>query len=162
MSVIRKSGNALTRSLKALYLKLFRIHDSPQRIALGVALGVFCGVFPGIGPIAALGLAFICKANRAAALIGGLVTNTWISVPVFLVAARIGSVMTGSSYQAIRAEWAGLAEHFSWAALFNLSLAGIVLPLLTGYLVISLAMGIGTYAITIGILTAVKKAHNPI
>jgi len=59
-----------------LYLKLIKINDTPQKIAFGFGLGVFSGIFPGTGPLAALFLALILRANRASALLGSLLTNT--------------------------------------------------------------------------------------
>jgi uncharacterized protein (DUF2062 family) len=41
----KKEGNRLQRFFKFLYLKLFRINDSPQRIALGFGAGAFMGIF---------------------------------------------------------------------------------------------------------------------
>jgi len=83
------------RFFKVLYLKLFRIDDSPHKIALGFGLGVFLGVMPGMGLIAALAIAIIIKVNRIAALLGSILTNTWLSIPVFFLAVRTGSAVTG-------------------------------------------------------------------
>ncbi|MCG2713658.1 MAG: DUF2062 domain-containing protein [Candidatus Omnitrophica bacterium] len=63
-----------------IFAKLFKINDSAGKIALGVGLGVFAGLLPGTGPAAALLLALVFRANRAAALLGSLITNTWLSV----------------------------------------------------------------------------------
>jgi uncharacterized protein (DUF2062 family) len=59
--IMRKKtkANRIARLLKTVYLKLFRINDSPLKIALGFGLGVFVGVMPGIGPVIALLLALI-------------------------------------------------------------------------------------------------------
>ena len=51
--------NKIKRLAKLVYLKLFRINDSPLKIALGFGLGVFIGVMPGVGPVIALLLAFL-------------------------------------------------------------------------------------------------------
>ncbi|MDD5109551.1 MAG: DUF2062 domain-containing protein, partial [Candidatus Omnitrophica bacterium] len=63
-----KSG--FNKILNFLFSKLFKINDTAGKIALGVGLGVFSGLMPATGPLAALFLAFIFKANRAAALLG--------------------------------------------------------------------------------------------
>ena len=67
-----------------IFDKLFKINDSAEKIALGVGLEVFSGLMPGTGPTAALFLAFIFRANRAAALLGSMLTNTWLSVVTFI------------------------------------------------------------------------------
>lgn len=48
-----KKKNRILRLLKLIYIKLFRINDTPQKIAQGFGLGVFLGILPGTGPIAA-------------------------------------------------------------------------------------------------------------
>ena len=65
--------------LQFLFDKLFKINDTPQKIALGFGLGVFAGIFPGTGPVAAILLAYVFRANRASALFGSLFTNTWLN-----------------------------------------------------------------------------------
>jgi len=89
----------ISRFFKAVYLRLFRINDTPQKIALGLGLGVFMGVLPGTGPVAALALAFLLKVNRASALLGSVLTNTWLSIPVFLLSLRVGASFAGINYQ---------------------------------------------------------------
>lgn len=54
-----KNKSSIRESFRSIYLKLFQINDTPQRIALGVGLGVFTGIIPGAGPIAALFLAML-------------------------------------------------------------------------------------------------------
>src|SRR3989338_11447506 len=90
------------RLLKFLYLKLFKINDTPQKIALGLGLGVFAGIFPGTGPAASLFLAFIFRANRASALIGSMLTNTWLSVVTLLLAIKLGALMFGIQWEEIQ------------------------------------------------------------
>ena len=87
------------------YERLFKINDSPQKIALGLGLGVFAGILPGTGPLAALFLAFIFRANRASALLGSLATNTWISFVTFVLAIKIGSAILEVSWLDVQAGW---------------------------------------------------------
>src|SRR3989338_7559347 len=87
-------------SLKLIYDKLVKIDDSPQKVALGFGLGVFCGILPGTGPMASLALAFIFRANRAAALAGSLLTNTWLSFVIFTLSLQIGAFLTQTDWQA--------------------------------------------------------------
>jgi uncharacterized protein (DUF2062 family) len=134
-----------SRFFKFIYLKLFRINDAPQKIALGLGLGVFLGVFPGTGPVAALTLAFLLRVNRASALLGSILTNTWLSIPVFLVALKVGSLITGVDYWHLRDEWNILAKNFNLGGLFSISARKVVLPVLTGYFAVSLTIGVLAY-----------------
>lgn len=115
------------RWLKLIYLKLFRINDSPQKIAIGLGLGVFFGVMPGMGLLAALFFAFIFRVNRAAALLGSILTNTWLSIPVFVLAVKTGTLITGISYKDFGKSWLGIAS------------------VIIGYIAVSLCIGILAY-----------------
>ena len=147
----------ISRFFKWAYLKLFRINDTPQRIALGLGLGVFTGVLPGTGPFAALALAFILRVNRASALLGSILTNTWLSIPVFILSLRAGASLTGVSYKDLNRDWLLLIKEFRWDALMGLGLYKILIPILAGYALISVAMGAVTYALA---LIIVRHAKN--
>jgi len=132
--------------------KLFKINDSPQRIALGVGLGVFAGLMPGTGPVAALFLAFIFRANRAAALLGSLLTNTWLSLVTFILAVKAGSLVLGLHWQDVDRKMQGLLHDFSWAKFFKLSFLDVLLPVITGYLIIGLLLAAASYLLTLSII----------
>ena len=87
----------LKRLTRFVYAKLFAINDTPQKVAIGVGIGVFLGVFPGLGPLAALFMAFLFRVNRAGALLGSALTNTWISIHL-RHGLRLRSVVTGVNY----------------------------------------------------------------
>ena len=144
---------------KTLYIKLFKINDTPQKIALGLALGVFSGFTPGVGPLTALFLAFIFRANRASALLGTLITNTWTSFLTFILSIKIGSAIIGVSWKDVYQAWMLLIKDFHFYRLFNLSVLQIILPVGLGYLVISVLLGIATYLLTLLIL-AVRRNED--
>jgi len=152
-----KVTNKISRFFKFLYLKLIRINGSPQKIALGFGLGVFTGILPGTGPFAALFLALILRANRAAALLASIVTNTWLSLVTFVLAIKSGAVIFNISWRDLQLEWEVLLNGFKWSTLFNISIIKIVLPVLAGYLIISLGLGILTYIIALIILKTRRK-----
>ena len=145
------------RYAKLLYLKLFRINDSPQRVALGLGLGVFTGILPGIGPIAALVLAIIFRANRASAVIGSILTNTWISVLGFILSLKIGAAIMHLDWRAVKMSYVKLLTQFSWSKVFEETTFYILLPVAIGYLIFSLLVGISFYLIFLIILTLNKK-----
>lgn len=126
-----------------IYTRLFKIDDSPQRVALGFGLGVFLGIFPGTGPFAAVILSILLRLNRAAALVGCLATNTWISVIVFVLAAHLGSLLFGMNWKNVQA-----------------APLKFVLPISTGYILIGLALGALTYLVTIFILKLFKRRKD--
>lgn len=152
--------NGISRFFKIIYLKIFRINDTPQKIALGLGLGVFAGVIPGTGPIAALGLAFLLKANRASALLGSLLTNTWLSIPVFLLSLRTGALIIGLSYQDLNRDWSLLIKDFHWRALLDMGVYKILIPILAGYALIAFSIGIIAYVLTLIVVVYVRRKKS--
>ena len=143
-----------------IFSKLFKINDSAQKVALGVGLGVFAGLFPGTGPAAALFLAFIFRANRAAALLGSLLTNTWLSLVTFILAIKVGSVILKMNWQVVQQRTQGLLKNFGWAKFFKLSFLGVLLPVAVGYLVIGLVLGTLGYYLTLLIIRRNFQGNN--
>jgi len=150
VSFLRNISSAVF--FKAIYFKLFKINDNPQKIAMGVGLGVFLGIMPGTGPIAALFLAILFKVNKASALLGSVITNIWLSIPLFLLSAKIGSLVTGLKYSDIYVAWSNFLKDFHWMELFHESVYKIILPVLAGYAIVSLCAGAFAYLFTLIIL----------
>lgn len=149
--------NTFLRFFKLIYLKLFRIHDAPQKIALGFGLGVFLGILPGTGPIAALILAITFRLNRASSLLGSLITNTWISLTTFLFAIKIGSVIMGLNWQQVYNQSSIIFKNFHFKNLLSISFLKIILPILIGYFLIGICAGLIAYVI---ILIVLKRKRN--
>lgn len=128
----------IKRLTKLFYLKLFRTNDGPHKIALGFGLGAFVGAMPGIGPVVALFLAFLFRVNRASALLGSVLFNTWLSFIALLLAIKVGALVMGRNYQEIQVAWTGIFKDFKWEKLFDVSVYDVLLPIGVGYLIISL------------------------
>jgi uncharacterized protein (DUF2062 family) len=139
---------------------LFHINDTPEKIALGFGLGVFAGIMPGTGPIASLFLAFIFRANRASALIGSLITNTWLSFATFILAVKTGSWLMEISWQDVRASWDIFIKNFSWQALFKLSVLKTILPVMLGYIVVAFCLGVAAYLAALIVLRIARGKKN--
>ena len=141
-----------------VFAKLFYINDSAERIALGVGLGVFCGLIPGTGPAAALFLALIFRANRVAALLGSILTNTWLSLVTFILAIKLGSVILKAHWQEVYQKAQSLTHDFGWSKFFKLSFLQVLLPVITGYIIIGLFLGLVSYFLTLLIIR--RYAHG--
>lgn len=152
--------NLFKRFFRFLYLKLMKINDSPHRIALGLGLGVMTGILPGAGPIAALFLAFCFKVNRASALIGSLLTNTWLSLVTFILAVKLGSGIMKVNWQGMRQDWIIFWKDFHGINLLKLSFLKIFLPLIIGYLVVAFCLGFLFYLIAFAILNKIIKKER--
>lgn len=145
---------------RLLYIKLFKINDSPQRIASGLGLGVFTGIIPGTGPVAALFLAFIFRVNRASALLGSLLTNTWLSIVTFLLSVKVGSAIMDSSWQEAKEQWLLFLKDFRWLSLFKLSVLKLILPVISGYFIVAFCLGFLTYLITLAIIIKIRYENK--
>jgi len=154
------SENKYMRLLKLVYEQLFLINDSPHKIALGLGLGVLAGVIPGTGPIAALFLAFLFRANRASALLGSLLTNSWLTIVTFLLSIKVGSAIMNVNWRDIYTESLAFLKNFQWQNLFKESFSKVALPLVIGYLVISLCLALTVYLMTLVIIKRMKYAHK--
>jgi uncharacterized protein (DUF2062 family) len=148
-----KSKLSLRRLIRFIYLKLFRIHDSPQRISLGLGVGVFLGIIPGSGPIASLVVAAFLRLNRASALLGSLLTNTWLSVVTFAISVKIGALLTATNLQTLKDNWAFFMADFRWQRLLELATLKIVFPVFIGYLAVSFCIGLAVYLAALGVLS---------
>jgi len=135
----------MKKFLGRIYEKLFRINDTPQKIAQGFGLGVFLGIMPGLGPVAALFLAMAFKVNRAAALIGSLLTNGWFSLVTFVLSIKIGSAIMKIEWRQEYENFLFAVKNFHWQSLFDASVFKILLPAFIGYLVIAACAGAVVY-----------------
>lgn len=123
-------------------------------------MGVFSGIIPGAGPIVALFLAWILRANRAAALLGGLLTNTWISIAIFLLSIKIGSGILRVDWQDVYNDWLVFSKDFHWLNLFKLSVSKIILPIMVGYLLVAFCAGLAVYLVALVVITQVRYVKN--
>ncbi len=149
--------NRIVRFFKLVYLKLFRINDTPQKIAIGFGLGVFAGVLPGVGPIAALVLAFVFRVNRAAALLGSLLTNTWSSIMVMLLSIQAVAFAMGVDYHDVYQKWNDVVRSIRWSNGLQVSFFKIILPVGAGYLFVSLCAGVIAYGVPIVVMKVIKE-----
>lgn len=156
----KRWGNSIFRFFKFIYIKLFRIHDTPQRIALGLGMGVFLGILPGTGPIAAIFLALLLRLNRASALLGSLLTNTWLSIVTFLLSIKIGSGIIRVSWQDTQQNWIHFLKNFKVRDLLQLSTLKIIWPVIIGYLVVAFCLGVLVYLIALIIVTQIKHENK--
>ncbi len=156
----KKWGNRILRFFKLVYIKIFRIHDTPQRISLGLGLGVFLGILPGTGPIAAIFLALLLRVNRAASLLGSLLTNTWLSLVTFLLSIRVGSSIMGIDWHETQDNWIYFIRNFKSVDLLRLSALKIIWPVIIGYFIVSFCLGLRVYLITLPIINKLKHENK--
>lgn len=147
---------SLRKISKFIYFALVQINDTPQKIALGLGLGVFSGVLPGTGVAAALFLSFLFRANRASAIIACSLTNTWLSILTFVLAIKAGSGILGIDWHNIQQDWNYFLSRFNWLDLLKTSALKVILPVIIGYLLVGLCLGLITYSIALMVAYKIK------
>jgi uncharacterized protein (DUF2062 family) len=153
--------NKIKRLAKLVYLKLFRINDTPLKIALGFGLGVFIGVMPGVGPVIALLLAFLFRVNRASAFLGSILFNTWVGLLALLFAIKVGSAVLGLNYHDVYTGWNELIKNFKWEKLFEVSVYDVLIPIGIGYFIIALFIAsVATIVVYMIVLRIRNKKFN--
>ncbi|MBF0387806.1 MAG: DUF2062 domain-containing protein [Candidatus Omnitrophica bacterium] len=145
----------IKRWARLWYLKLFRINDSPLKVALGFALGAFVGVMPGVGPVAALVLAVFFRVNRVSALLGSLLFNTWMGLVALVLAVKVGALVMGRDQQVVQAAWSAIFRDFKWEKLSAVPIYDVLLPIGVGYFIVSFCFaalaGTAVYALMVQI-----------
>jgi len=128
------------RVVRYYWLKLLRLQDSPERIALGIAIGVFINFTPFLGfhTIMALLAFFVFPINRFATIVTVWVNTPW-TVPFFLALDyQLGSWLLG-----IKVDW----QAFNFDNLSSLMALGqeVFLTLMTGGMLLGIVCAIAIY-----------------
>ncbi len=144
-------------SLKKIRDNLLGINDSPNKIALGFGLGLFLGVLPGTGVIAAVVCSVALRVNKAAALAGALLVNTWINIVAFPLALVVGGFVFRIDPDLLQVKWLALLADFTWNALLDTLILYAALAVFVGYLLLGLAMGIVGYVICLFAVVWTRK-----
>lgn len=143
-----------------LLKRLFTKNDDPHNISLGIGLGVLLGIMPGTGPVAALVVAQVLRVNRAAAFFGALLTNTWFSFVVLGLSAKIGANILSVNLADLNQNIQGIFRPFSLDKLLKLSFSQVILPLFTGFIVVSIALASAAYIVSFLALHAHRRLKN--
>lgn len=147
--------------IKYICLKFVKTDDTPHRIALGFAIGIFYGLVPFIGVIPTLITAAIFRANKASALAGCFVTNTWVITAVLVLpSVKVGSKIFGLDWTVV---WQEVKRYLSMSDIkdiFNALSRDVLVPSLIGFLVIALCMSAASYAISLYLVLKYKKRKN--
>lgn len=143
--------------LNALYDELTAVNETPHRVALSFALGVFLGILPFTGILAAISLAWFFRLNKAAAILGSAITNTWLGLLVLGAAIKLGAMITGAKFDLIKGQVDALFRNFSFDALFHSDILSLFICISFGYLIIGLGFALLGYILAILVLHWQRK-----
>lgn len=134
------------------YLKLSRIRESPNSVAMGLAVGVFVGCLPIIPfqTVAALGVAFIFRCSKIAAALG-----TWITNPLYAPFVYYGLYLVGKMIIPVG------KKEFEPEDLTLMNIVGMgwdfFLLMMFGGFVVGLILSFATYMVSVRL---VRVYHN--
>ena len=138
---------------RCFYKTFICLKGEPKAICAGLAMGVFVGVTPTIpfhtAIIVALGLLFRC--NIAAAYLGSWMISNPLTIPFFYVAQyELGRLLLGMTRYRFT-----LAD-YSFSSFVELGWH-IIVPLLTGGIVMAPVMALGAYVISRRLLKSFRS-----
>ncbi len=89
------------------FKNIFRVKDTPHRIALAFAIGVFMGISPFLGfhYIGAFAIAWVLRLNKLVAFVGVSVNNPWTIVPISTFCTWVGKELIGFEQILPRVDW---------------------------------------------------------
>lgn len=150
----------MINKIKSFFAHFFTLDDSAHNIAGGAALGIFLGILPGEGVATTLVLASIFKLNRASATAFILATNMWSTFVVLPIAAFVGGFLFNQTSthlidQFYQTYHLGFKFFLSKAIFFDLAL-----PLISGYLVVSISISLAFYFLFLVLLKYYGKKLN--
>lgn len=132
-------------TLKSRVLKLWKSHNSPHEIALGIAIGVFIGITPfyGFHILTALFAAFTLKHVNKVAIFLGMNISLPLTIPFITWAGySLGRKILGSaSYPPL--DW-DYFRYFSWEIFFN-----FFYVLVAGSLILGIVLSVLFYFLTL-------------
>lgn len=93
------------------FKSIFKVKDSPHRIALAFAVGVFMGVSPllGLHYIGGIFLAWLLRLNKLVAIVGVSVNNPWTIVPLSTFCVWVGAKLIGIKQVLPEVDWKSLS-----------------------------------------------------
>ncbi|NTU66661.1 MAG: DUF2062 domain-containing protein [Candidatus Moranbacteria bacterium] len=135
----------IVSKIKNFLLKFFLIDDTPHKVAAGAALGVFWGIMPGEGIGTTIVTAAIFRFNRLSAVTAALATNTWTSFFILPLAAVIGGYIFKTDPGKLIDDFKN-TYHLDIRYFFTEDiLFGLIIPLLAGFAIVSIAISMLVY-----------------
>lgn len=149
----------LKKTFKSFYEQFVLLNDSPQRIAFGFGVGVFLGILPFTGVLAAVTVAWFFRLNKTAAILGSVITNTWLGFLVLGVSVHLSCLILGVNFQDIQLKFQQLLKDFHWASLTDLAILKIISVVAVGYLILSVFLSVLAYFLCLAVIYLKKPSR---
>ncbi len=138
--------------------ELTSFKESPHILAFSFAFGVFLGVLPFTGVVAAIFLAWVLKLNKPAAVLGSVITNTWLGVITLGIAIQLGSGIMHMDFQNVSDQIHHLWQDFQWKDLMDSKLLPFMAAVAIGYFLISFLIAVLAYVFILGLILWHRRA----
>lgn len=133
----------IKRILRYYFLKIVRLRDKPERIALSLAIGTSIMFLPffGLGAFVAYFMAFTLKINRLAAVLTTIFWK-WALVGFYILNLAVGKLVVGGKLETDSINHAmGFFQRFNFHNIGSAFLVGSVInAILSGILVYYVAL----------------------
>ncbi len=140
----------IKKTFKSFYQELVLTNDSPQSIALGFGLGVFLGILPFTGVVAAMAMAWFFRLNKTAAILGSVLTNTWLGFVVLGISIDLSCRVLRLNDYDIQIKFQQLVKDFRWANFMDVSIVKLIGAVALGYLIVSIFLSLLAYGVCLG------------
>jgi uncharacterized protein (TIGR03546 family) len=141
---LRSFGGTLWNSL----LKFIREYNSPRELAIAIGIGVWIGISPfwGFHTILAFCIAFICRLNAPAVLLGTMISNPWFAPFIIFLSLQIGCYILdiNSSLFSLQ-EIQDLLSNPTWEEFYE----QILVPYLLGSFLLGILLAILAFWLTL-------------
>ena len=124
---------------------IFKLNDSPSRLASAFALGVFIAFSPTIGlhTISCLLLAWAFRLSKLVVFTAAFINNPWTMIPMYGFCLWFGMKITGSDAAAPAIAWKELTfsnaypvlKPYLWSFIAGTLILGIVAAVLSYFLI---------------------------
>jgi uncharacterized protein len=155
---VKPQRSRLTRLwTRGRLLDALHLDDPPWRLALSLAVGVFISFTPfyGLQTLLAIGVAVVCRLNRAATVAGTWLNLPWFAPLVYAGALRFGTLLLPDP-SGVRGMWLSQLLNrpgsLGWRDL-PILLDHVSLPLLVGTSVLGGIAGLVTYIVSFRVIT---------
>ncbi len=132
----------MKRYIQDRIISLFKLNDSPHKLALAFALGVFVAFSPTIGLhiVSCIFLAWMFRVSKLVVLTASLVNNPWTMVPLYGFCIWFGVKITGADIAIPQIAWKELTFTTAY-----LTLKPYLWPYIAGTLIIGTIAAVIAY-----------------
>ncbi len=135
---------------------LFKLNDSPHKLAFAFALGVFIAFSPTIGlhTLSCFVLAWALRLNTIVVVTAAFINNPWTVVPMYGFCLWLGVKITGSHRPVPEIPWNELSFTNAW-----LILKPYLLPFIVGTVAVGIVAAGISYLLFYWAIVRYKKAE---